>query len=479
MKNTFLKYLLCLALGACASMAATACKGDDGGNEKVVYLSSSSSIENEISESDFSESTGETSESVGENSQSDLLDSSDSETSESSTESSDRPQDDFPEGDTPHKEHHIVTDGAEPDCLNDGFFKEWCENCDYVVQEYSIPAFGHTPKTVEGYSPNCQKTGLTESTYCETCGATLKEATIIPTIEHNYTLGLGSCPWCDVSVLRYEVRSRQHNDLMKQYYAVCLGAVEFTPYSVTRFVNIPDTVTVVQDGIIYENVPVVEIEPYAFHEAYDVNTLIIGANVETIGRNAFLWCYNLREVYDKSQARLAGLGETENGAISRYVQEKDIHFDGDYTSKVSVDEESGCITYTDGDLVELIGIRDTVEHLVIPEGVTKISTRVFYKTRVIKELTIAKSVNFIAENAFAFDCEKHQEEGHTNAKCKFQLKKITFLNPERWRAYEYLGQNYVEFHPEELNPTETGAWKKLVLERYLEWEWKREDYFVS
>ena len=161
------------------------------------------------------------------------------------------------------------------------------------------------------------------------------------------------------------------------------------------------------------------------------------------------------------------------------MQEKDIHFDAEYISKVSVDEESGCITYTDGDIVELIGIRDTVEHLIIPEGVTKISTRVFYKTRVIKELTIARTVNYIAENAFAFDCEKHQEEGHTNAKCKFQLKKITFLNPERWRAYEYLGQNYVEFHPEELNPTETGAWKKLVLERYLEWEWKREDYFVS
>lgn len=473
MKKTFLKYLLFLVFGVCTCFAFTACKGDKDGNVKVVYLSSSSSIESEVSESESAEnrSTSEISESIEESSSDDV-----SETSESATESSDKPQDDFSEGDTPHREHHIVTDGADPDCLNDGFFKEWCKNCDYVVQEYSIPALGHSPKTVEGYSPNCQKTGLTESIYCETCGVTLKEATIIPTIEHNYTVGLGSCPWCDISVLRYEVRSRQHDTLMKQYYAVCLGAVEFTPYSVTRFVNIPDTVTVEQDGIIYENVPVVEIEDYAFHEAYDVNTLIIGANVEKIGRNAFLWCYNLREVYDKSPSRLASLSETENGSISRYVQEKDIHFDADYTSKVAVDDASGCITYTDGELVELIGIRDTVEHLIIPEGVTKISTRVFYKTRVIKELTIARSVNYIAENAFAFDCEKHQEEGHTNAKCKFQLKKITFLNPERWRAYEYLGQNYVEFHPEELNATETGAWKKLVLEIYLEWEWKREDY---
>ena len=470
MKNTFLKYLVCLVLGICTCAIFTACKNKEGGGTKVVYLSSSS-IESEISEAESAESALETSESIEESSSEEDL-----ETGESDIESSDKPQDEFTEGDTPHKEHHFVTDGADPDCLNEGFFKEWCEYCDLVMQEYSIPALGHSPKTVEGYSPNCQKTGLTESTYCDRCGVTLKEATIIPTTDHNYTVGLGSCPWCDISVLRYEVRSRQHDTSMKQYYAVCLGAVEFTPYSVTRFVNIPDTVTVEQDGIMYENVPVMEIEDYAFHEAYDVNTLIIGANVEKIGRNAFLWCYNLREVYDKSSSRLAGLTETENGCLSRYVAEKDIHFDADYTSKVAVDEKSGCITYTDGDIVELIGIRDTVEHVIIPEGVTKISTRVFYKTRVIKELTIARSVNYIEENAFAFDCEKHQEEGHTNAKCKFQLKKITFLNPERWRAYEYLGQSYVEFHPEELNPTETGAWKKLVLEIYSGWQWKREDY---
>ena len=486
MKTLFIKYLLFLMVSIFPCALFSACS-DDFTSEKVVYLSSSSSTESILSEETSSEESlqASSSESVSLSDGSAESDdasegvSSSNESDESDEKDSDSIKDDFSEGDTPQREHHFLTDGADPDCENDGFFKEWCENCDYVRQEYSIPAIGHTVINTDGFAPNCKKEGLTDSSYCGMCGKVFKAATPIPTIPHNFALGLGSCPWCDVSVLRYDVRERQHATLMKQYYAVCLGAEEFTPYSVTRFVNIPDTITIEKDGIVYTNIPVVEIEDRAFLHAYDVNTLIIGANVERIGYRAFDFCVNLREVYDKSQLKVGNLERGENGNITDFVKVEDIHYTANYESKVSVDDDSGCIIYTDDEKVELIGIRDTVAHVIIPEGVTHISSCVFYKTRAIQKLTIAKSVNFIARYAFAFDCERHKEEGHTNEKCKMSLKNIIFLNPNNWCAYEYLGQNCVPFHPAELNETGTGAWQKLALKEYLSWYWKREDYLPT
>ena len=94
--------------------------------------------------------------------------------------------------------------------------------------------------------------------------------------EHAFELGLGSCIWCDLSApLRYEIRYKEDIELGRLYYAVCLGATEFTPYTITRFVEIPDKVTIIdEDGYVYEDRPVLEIADYAFFGAYDVNTLV-------------------------------------------------------------------------------------------------------------------------------------------------------------------------------------------------------------
>lgn len=482
MKNKVLKYLLLLVLiiYPCV-LFAVGCKDDDK-NDNFVSISSKveESIESVLEESSSMEVSEESSSVEEESSSSEEVIES---TEQVKDEDESVSEDSFVEGEISQgKEHHFVTAGAQPDCKTDGFFKKWCDGCDLIEEDYIIPALGCTYKTVEGYSPTCKDVGQTECTYCTRCGEVTKEAEIIPTVGHNYTVGLGSCIWCDKSVLRYKIGERQDDNLMKQYYAICIGAEIFTPYSITRFIEIPDRVTLVESegdnkGMVFENLPVIEIAEKAFFAAFDVNKLTIGANVEKIGAQAFEHCVNLREVYDKSQMRVGELAYTENGDITRYVKQKDIHYADDYTTKIKVYDDSGCITYTDGDMEELIGIRDTASHVIIPEGVTRISSFVFYKTLRIKALTIAESVKSIAQYAFAFDCEKHEEEGHTNEKCKFQLKTIIFLNPEGWRAYEYPDQNYMPFHPAELNETPTGAWKKLVME-YLKYHWERkEDYY--
>ena len=487
MKKNFVKYLLWISLAVYPfALAFSACKDKGGETESFVNYSEdlSESEENYPWDSSIEESVEESSslESAEEDSTSDsniVEDSAEESVEDKEDEDEDASKDEIEEGGAITETHHFVTASAEPDCTTTGFYKEWCDKCDVVVEEYTIPALGHKKVTIEGYTSTCKTAGCTEKTYCTVCNEVFVESKALPLADHAFELGLGSCIWCDLSApLRYEIRYKEDIELRKFYYAVCLGATEFTPYTITRFVEIPDKVTLIdEDGDVYENRPVLEIADYAFFGAYDVNTLVIGANVEKIGIRAFADCYNLREVYDKSALRVGDLPETNNGELTRWAAKDDIHYTEEYISKVSVDEESGCILYTNGTLVELIGIRDTTDHVIIPEVVTKISSYVFHKTRVIKTLTIAKSVTEIAKSAFSFPCDKHTEEGHNNEKCKFQLKKIIFLNPNGWRAYEYVEQKHKPFLAAELNELPTGAWTKLAME-YLDHYWIRSDEII-
>ncbi len=493
MKKNFVKYLLWILLAVYPFvLAVSACKDEGGTTDSFANYSESisenlsegeteypwdSSIEDSIHESSSLESVEE----EDSTSESSIVEDDTEESVEDNEDDADKdaPKDELEEGGLITETHHFVTASAEPDCTTTGFYKKWCDKCEVVVEEYTIPALGHTYVTIEGYSSTCKTAGCTEKTFCSVCGEVFVESQDLPLADHAFTLGLGSCIWCDLSApLRYEIRYKEDIEARKFYYAVCLGATEFSPYTVTRFLEIPDTVTLIDDsGYVYENRPVLEIADYAFFGAYDVNTLVIGANVEKIGNRAFADCYNLREVYDKSGLHVGDLQESKNGEITRWVVAEDIHYTEDYISKVSVDEESGCILYTNGSFVELVGIRDTTDHVIIPEGVTKISSYVFYKTRVIKTLTIAKSVEEIAKFAFSYPCDKHNEEGHNNEKCKFQLKKIIFLNPKGWRAYEYVEQNHKPFLAAELNELPTGAWTKLAME-YLDHYWVRSDQII-
>ena len=393
--------------------------------------------------------------------------------------------DDFGEGnDISIHVHTIVEESKEPNCTETGYYKTWCSGCDAEsLKTFEvIPALGHKEATISGFDPNCYMEGKTEETYCYVCGEVLIPSEIIPTVDHAYSIGFGSCIWCDVhSELKYEIRERDNLGGGREFYAVCLGMDrdEYTPFTILRFLDIPDTITFkdvneYNDEVTYV-CPVTEIADYAFCEWYDINTVTLGKNIEKIGYRAFAYCYNLREIYNKSSVTLKEYEVEKNGAITQFVKAKDIHCEADYTPSVRVDESSGCILYTDGKVVEMIGIRDTTYDLVIPEGVTKINCYVFYKAFTVTRVTIATTVNYIEMNAFAYVCEFHEDKDHDVYACRASIKEIVMLNPKGWCAYEFeYAEKFIEFEPGALTTEFHELWDKLMME-YVTYRWIRKE----
>lgn len=505
MKSRLCKYttLLCMLLFLVFALF-TACKDDEDRTITYSYETSSSEIESTATEEssmvleDATDSTIIPDDSIDgsncdENSESlmppdNSSDSADSEENEdsastgagdssgeedSNSSSSENEDSTSNSGDTEGDflpEHELIYERKEPTCTEMGYEKEWCSICGTANFYREFSALGHTLKTVSGFLPNCKAEGQTEWEYCSTCNEILKAPETIPTADHDYILG--SCRWCDLSLLRYEIRQKPSG----LYYAVCMGAEIFTPYSAVRFIEIPSQITYKDEdsGSTYV-CPVTEIEANAFLEHYELNSVIIGENIEKIGEFAFGRCYNLKEVYDKSKLRVGELKNIENGSITTYVKDEDIHYE-EYQSKITIDEQSGCITYTDNNVTELIGIRDVRAHVIIPEGVTKINGYVFYKTRVVYKLTIASTVNWIDCYAFYYNCDTHSDTGHKPEDCDIHIKEIVMLNRDGWHLYvDYNNPTgFIELDPEQLSNEYNLAWNLLVVD-YYKYYWLRKE----
>ena len=467
MKNKFVKYLLLFILAVIPCVTLSACKEVSGGLEEFISILNESKSESlNLSEENSEVEGGESS-------------SQDSKEEGSSESESVEPENSYEEDEDEEKPtgcitHSMVVSSVDAGCTTDGYYKKWCENCDFVEKFYTIDAVGHFETEATEVSPTCQSEGYSSYMYCMNCGKIMEEGHILPKIDHDYVKGFGACVWCEVVELSYEVVEGD------RCYAVCVGPVERIPKPLARYVYIPETVTTIakdSNGLdkVYENIPVVKIAPKAFLKAYDLNKLVIGENVEEIGESAFIHCYNLREVYDKSQIKVGLQAREDNGCITDHVNQEDIHYTDDYTSKISEDKATGCFIYTDGDKVELIGIRDIVEDLVIPEGVTHMSNAIFVMAYEITTLTIAKTVKYIAPLAFGIPCDQHRAPNHEKKDCSFILEKISFLNPYGWGAYLEIGGELLHnFTAMELSDNPEGICLSLALE-YTYAHWIRTD----
>lgn len=316
-------------------------------------------------------------------------------------------------------DHSFITTSQDPDCVTTGYSRTFCEYCNWEVEYEVYPALGHKSVTVPGYPSTCCTNGATESKYCSRCSYVLDESEVLPFIDHVYYEGC--CRWCDLTLLKFE---RVKRDFEKEY-AICLGPVEYA-----RRVIIPAQVAIMdKDGGTW-TLAVKEIADLAFEGHHELYSVEIGANVEKIGAGAFDLCYNLKEVYDKSKTQVTKGGVEDNGWLSNYVKAEDMHYEP-FESKISY-SETGCIIYTDGDDVRLIGCRNTHNTVIIPEGVTYIESYVFELCYYVTEVIIASTVKYIESRAFYYECATHDDQIEDHLSCKNPIKHVTFLNTEGW-----------------------------------------------
>ena len=98
----------------------------------------------------------------------------------------------------PTLEHtEIVIDGKSPSCVTSGITDgKKCYNCNTItVEQDIIPALGHTEITVPGKEPTCTDSGLTDGKVCSACNAIIVTQNILAALGHGYN-AVTTVPTC-------------------------------------------------------------------------------------------------------------------------------------------------------------------------------------------------------------------------------------------------------------------------------------------
>lgn len=437
MKSRYQKNCLLIVLFLVACFLCFVACGEEARQSDSLYSASlidngSSNDEESITASEYSSEEIESTEPESSASSEEYTESSESidntQSSETENDSSESA------GPLPHEHVYRSKVILEPNCVSEGITLYSCTGCIKNYIENPAP-LGHISEKDEAVEPTCQKTGLTEGSHCSRCKAILVAQKTVSTVEHMYVDG--SCKWCDLATLTFKV------DKMNKF-ATCTGFFGFF----ARRVVIPDE---------YEGYPVKVIGENAFSGCYEMYSLEIGSNVETIEEGAFAACHHLAEIYDRSKARVTGQSVLDNGSLTAYTKKEDIHY-APFTSKLTI--ENDFVIYNGNGERVLLTYRGSDIHVVIPEGVTKISAYAFISSILVQSVTVARSVTYIEMLAF-YECKG--------------LMKIYFLNPDGWQGTRrpYDEESWVPFADGHLDDPQIAC--HAFKERYLEWFFKRVD----
>lgn len=95
--------------------------------------------------------------------------------------------------------HEKAVDGVAPTCEKTGLTESIvCESCGKVISDHEVvPATGHIAVKDEAVAPTCEKDGLTEGRHCKTCGKVLLKQKVISKTGHVDKDNDGFCDNCN------------------------------------------------------------------------------------------------------------------------------------------------------------------------------------------------------------------------------------------------------------------------------------------
>lgn len=82
---------------------------------------------------------------------------------------------------------YIIKSEIESTCTERGVVIYGCQKCDECYQE-ELPVLGHTREVVAAVPATCVNSGLTEGSYCSTCGEILEAQIEVSTMENRNRL---------------------------------------------------------------------------------------------------------------------------------------------------------------------------------------------------------------------------------------------------------------------------------------------------
>ncbi len=88
-----------------------------------------------------------------------------------------------------------VTDRASSSCVDHGYITKECTHCDYIeFEELPFDENVHKIFGVTGYAATCTEAGLTDKSYCISCGKVFIEQKEIPALGHDWDEGIITTP---------------------------------------------------------------------------------------------------------------------------------------------------------------------------------------------------------------------------------------------------------------------------------------------
>lgn len=136
---------------------------------------------------------------------------------------------------------------------------------------------------------------------------------------------------------------------------------------------------------------ITKIDHDAFCFLSSIYRITIPKSVKEISSAAFFECYNLVEVFNKSSLDIE--------CMPLYVKKVSKDF---FETKIKITED-GYAIYEDGKTKCLVGYTGKEQDLTLPEGITEIGPRAFFKNPLIRSVIIPNGVTKICRLAFG-DC---------------------------------------------------------------------------
>ena len=256
--------------------------------------------------------------------------------------------------------HDVISVDAKPvSCTEPGYAAfEYCNNCSYTTFGGEIsPA--HDIATVAAKAPTCTDVGHEAYEYCKRCENYTTYTEISATGHTFSTLECEKCNTILTAVAIPEETATLTEGITASYYVTdgglslldIQGAGDMPDFSASPFSGIAPTHLRIGDGItaIGEN---------TFAGMSSIISVTVGSSVTNIGYGAFVGCYRITEVINKSALPI--FYDSINGEIGRYASyitaetETRVKFIGDF------------VFYIDGKNYTLVSYIGTSEHIILP-----------------------------------------------------------------------------------------------------------------